>query len=45
LLVNERQQAGTYDVEWDGSDFASGVYYYKLETESFSETKKMVLIK
>lgn len=36
---------GTYEVEWDGSNYSSGVYFYKLETQSFSETRKMVLLK
>jgi len=44
-LVNEKQTAGNYQIEWDGSKYASGVYFYKLETESFSTTKKMVLLK
>ena len=44
-LVNEKQTAGTYQAEWDGSIFASGIYFYKLQTESFSETKKMMLIR
>jgi len=41
----EGLQPGTYEVEFDGSVFSSGVYYYKLETETFTETKRMVLIK
>jgi photosystem II stability/assembly factor-like uncharacterized protein len=44
-LVNEQLKPGTYEVEFDGSNFASGVYYYTLQTESFKETKRMVLIK
>jgi hypothetical protein len=36
---------GTYEVEWDGSDYPSGVYFYKLTTFDYSETKKMVLMK
>ncbi len=44
-LVNEQLQPGTYEVDFDGSNLPSGVYYYKLETETFTETKKMVLIK
>ena len=45
VLVNERLKGGTYEVQWDASDFASGVYFYRLITEKFSDTKKMVLIK
>ena len=45
ILVNEDLKPGIYEAEWDASHRASGVYYYKLETESYTETKKMVLIK
>ncbi len=44
-LVNEQLQPGTYEVEWDGSNYSSGIYYYNLFTTEFVETKKMVLIK
>ncbi|MFZ1322558.1 MAG: T9SS type A sorting domain-containing protein [Ignavibacteria bacterium] len=44
-LLNEFRNAGSYEVEFDGSSLASGVYYYKLETNNFSEIKKMILIK
>jgi hypothetical protein len=35
----------TYSVDWDGTNYPSGVYFYKLETDNYSETKKMVLLK
>jgi hypothetical protein len=44
-LVNENLQPGTFEVTFDGSRFASGVYFYKLQTEEFSETKKLILLK
>ncbi len=49
-LVNERLQPGTYEAEWDGSIYPSGVYFYQLTVSSeqvtkYIETKKMVLIK
>jgi hypothetical protein len=44
-LVNEQLQPGTYEIEWDASNFASGIYYYSLETQEFNKTKKMILIK
>jgi photosystem II stability/assembly factor-like uncharacterized protein len=51
-LVNEYKDAGNYTVTFDGSNIASGVYFYKIEvrqggssTVSFTDTKKMVLIK
>lgn len=44
-LVNEKQDAGNHRVEFDGSKYSSGVYFYKLDTENFSDTKRMTLIK
>jgi len=44
-LVNESLKPGSYEVEFDGSNYPSGVYYYKLTSGDFTETKKMVLIK
>ncbi len=44
-LVNANLQAGTYEVNWNASAFTSGVYFYRLESEGFSETKRMLLIK
>lgn len=44
-LVNEELKAGTYEVFWDASNYSSGVYFYKIITSEFSETKKMVLMK
>lgn len=44
-LVNEQLRPGTYEVDWDGSGFASGVYFYSLVTNDFVEAKRMVLIK
>jgi|WetSurMetagenome_2_1015567.scaffolds.fasta_scaffold135336_2 sugar lactone lactonase YvrE len=44
-LVNEKLQAGNYEVSFTNSQFASGVYFYKLETENFFDVKKMVMIK
>ncbi|MEP7146245.1 MAG: M14 family zinc carboxypeptidase, partial [bacterium] len=44
-LVNEKQNAGNYSVSFDGSNLSSGLYYYKLESGEFTDTKKMLLIK
>jgi len=43
--IHELYKAGSNRVEFDGSNLASGVYYYSLEAGTFAETKKMVLIK
>jgi hypothetical protein len=40
LLVNQELQAGSYSVDWDASNYPSGVYFYKLETKEFTQTKK-----
>jgi hypothetical protein len=44
-LVNQPLQPGTYEVTWDGTDYPSGVYFYKIEAGSFTDTKKLVLLK
>jgi hypothetical protein len=44
-LVNEELNPGTYEVEFDGTDLPSGIYFYRLSTDNFIDTKKMVLIK
>jgi hypothetical protein len=44
-LVNEVKQAGYYTVDFNGTNFASGVYFYKFESGNFSDTKRFVLIK
>lgn len=44
-LVNEELKPGTYEVDFDGTNYPSGVYYYKLSAGKYTETKKMVLIK
>ncbi|MFZ4590994.1 MAG: YCF48-related protein [Ignavibacteria bacterium] len=44
-LVNESLKPGTYEAAFDGSALNSGVYFYKLITSTFSETKKMLLLK
>jgi outer membrane protein assembly factor BamB len=44
-LVDEKREAGNYRVTWDGSGFPSGVYFYRLETEGFAKTMKMLLMK
>lgn len=44
-LVNEQLNAGTYEAEWNASNNPSGIYYYKLSTGDFTQTRKAVLIK
>jgi hypothetical protein len=44
-LVNEQLHPGTYEVEWPASNFSSGMYYYTITSDTFTQTKKMVLLK
>lgn len=45
-LVNKKQQAGNYSVTWNASGFTSGIYFYKLETNTgFVRTRKLLLLK
>jgi hypothetical protein len=44
-LINEEKPAGEYEVEFNGSNLPSGVYFYQLRENYYTETKKMVLMK
>ena len=44
-LVNERLNSGTYEVTFDGSKLSSGIYFYKLQTNNFTDVKKLMLVK
>jgi hypothetical protein len=45
ILVSKKQKAGHYEVEWNVSGFASGVYYYMIKAGDFKDVKKMILLK
>ncbi len=45
VLVNERKDPGAYEVKFDGSGLASGVYLYRLTAGSLVQTRKMVVVK
>jgi photosystem II stability/assembly factor-like uncharacterized protein len=45
VLVSSQLTPGTYEISFDGSNFASGIYYYKMVSEDFSSVRKMILIK
>ena len=44
-LVDENKSAGSYEVSFDASNFASGLYFYKIEAGNFTDVKKMILVK
>ncbi len=44
-LVNEKQTTGNYKIDFDAGNLPSGVYFYRLITDGFTDTKRMVLIK
>ncbi|MBI5402893.1 MAG: T9SS type A sorting domain-containing protein [Ignavibacteriae bacterium] len=45
ILVNGKKSPGNYEVNWDASLFPSGVYFYRIISENYCDTKKMILIK
>ena len=45
VLVNEQLMSGTYETEWNASNYTSGVYFYILTAGKYTETKRMILLK
>lgn len=45
ILIDEMLTAGIYEITFDGSQYSSGIYYYRLESNLFSQVNKMVLVK
>ncbi|NOS85979.1 MAG: T9SS type A sorting domain-containing protein [Ignavibacteria bacterium] len=45
ILVSDKLSPGTYNADWDASKYSSGIYFYTITSKSFSETKRMILIK
>ena len=43
-LVNEEQAIGNYKIEFNASYLSSGIYFYRLQSGRFSETKKLILL-
>jgi len=44
-LVDEEKQFGNYEVKFDGNNFTNGIYFYRMQVDNFSETKKFILLK
>ena len=44
-LLESKVNAGKYEIEWNGTNYPSGVYFYKMETGEYTSVKKMVLLK
>jgi hypothetical protein len=44
-LINGQKDAGYHQVEWDATGFASGIYYYRIQSGDFVDVKKMIVIK
>ena len=45
VLVDDKQNAGTHQTQWDAEGLPSGVYFYRLKAGTFTETKKLVLLR
>jgi hypothetical protein len=45
VLVNKKQTAGNYSIHFDGQNLASGIYFYRLKTPSFTAVRKMILMR
>jgi len=45
LLVNQKRTAGVYEVDFDGTNLPSGIYFYRLIAGNFTDTKRMILLK
>ena len=44
-LVNQKMEAGSYEINWNANRYSSGIYFYKFETDEFTAVKRMVLLK
>jgi hypothetical protein len=44
-LINQRMKAGYHEIDFNGQDLASGIYYYRIEAGDYRQVKKMILLK
>jgi hypothetical protein len=45
VLIDKKMEPNSYEISWDGTNFASGIYIYKIESGDFKDIKRMVLVK
>lgn len=45
VLINENLKAGQYQIDWNASDYSSGIYFYRLTAGNYSEMRRMILLK
>lgn len=45
VLINQEMKPGSYEAEFNGNNFPSGLYFYKIVSENFSDTKRMMMVK
>ncbi len=45
VLINKYLKTSSYEINWDASNFSSGIYFYRLQAGQYTDTKKMILIK
>jgi hypothetical protein len=45
IIVSEEMSAGSYSRQWNAANMSSGIYFYRLQAGSFTETKKLILLK
>lgn len=44
-VINDFKDLGEYEIEWDANSFPSGIYFYRIEVDNYSNTKRMILLK
>ena len=44
-LINNTFEPGNYEIEFNGGNLSSGIYFYRLTTDNFTQIKKMILVK
>ena len=45
VIADDVKSAGTHNITWNAKNYASGIYFYKLEADNFVQVRKMILMK